>query len=116
MSIAAGGMVNRVRFERRAVASDGYGNVQGAWQTLATLWAGFKASSGREALEAGRLESTMTGVLYVRRFADTLGIAAGDRGVFVIGPYTGRTFNIRSIVPSHDMATIEMTIEEGVAT
>lgn len=116
MSAPAGLMVNRVRFERRASGSDDYGNVLSSWETLFAVWAGFKAMAGREALEAGRLESTMAGVLTVRRSANTATLLASDRGVFVIGPYAGKTFNIRSIVPGADMSTLEMTIEEGVAT
>ncbi len=116
MSAAAGMMVNRVRFERRGTTADQYGNVLSGWATLFTVWAGFKATPGREALQAGRLESTMTGVLSLRRSTDSAGLTAADRGVFVAGPYTGRTFNIRSIVPGHDNSTLDLTIEEGVAT
>ena len=116
MSVPAGMMVNRVRFERRSGATDEYGNTLSTWSTLFTVWAGFKATPGREALEAGRLESTMTGVLSLRRSTDSAGLTAADRGVFVVGPYTGRTFNIRSIVPGHDSSTIDLAIEEGVAT
>lgn len=116
MSAPAGNMVNRVRFERRDQVTDDYGNTLDAWETLLTVWAGFKAVPGRESLEAGRLESTLTGMLTVRRSTDALGITAADRGVFTVGPYAGMTFNIRSIVPSADMSLIEMTIEQGVAT
>lgn len=116
MSIPAGHMINRVRFERRASETDDYGNVQAAWETLLTVWAGFKATSGREALEAGRLESTLTGMLTVRRSTDAKTITAADRAVFVAGPYAGMVMNIRSIVPSADMSAIEMTLEQGVAT
>jgi head-tail adaptor len=116
MSAAAGLMVNRVRFEGRVNINDGYGNSEGQWHPIFTAWAGFKATPGREALEAGRLESTMTGILTLRRSAQSLTLIAADRGVFIVGPYTGRTFNIRSIVPSHDNSTLELAIEEGVAT
>jgi hypothetical protein len=56
------------------------------------------------------------GVLTVRRSSVSAGVTAADRGVFVTGPYTGRTFNVRSIIPGADNSTLEMAIEEGVAT
>ena len=116
MSVAAGLMVSRVRFERRVTVSDGYGNSQGRWDAIFVAWVGFRATPGREALEAGRLESTITGILSIRRSAQSVTLIAADRGVFVIGPYAGRVFNVRSIVPSHDNSTLELTIEEGAAT
>lgn len=113
----AGAFSERVRFERLSAASaDAYGNVfGGSWAALVTCWAAFRPQFGRESLEAGRLESTLSGVVRVRRFAATESVTAEDRVVFVAGPYAGRTANIRSIVPTMDNRAIEMTIEEGVA-
>jgi head-tail adaptor len=110
-------MDHRVRFEREATADDGFGNVtNGTWSALVTRWARVKPEKGREQVEAGRLESTMRGVLTVRREAATIAITPADRAVFVVGPYSGKTVNIRSIIPGPDNSTIEFVFEEGVAT
>ncbi len=116
MTYPAGMMVNRVRFERRAAVVDEYGNTLSSWQELTTLWAGFKAQRGREAVEAGRLESTSAGTVYVRRSTTALTISPSDRGTFIVGPWGGKTFNIRSVIPSHDSSMIEFVVEEGGAT
>jgi head-tail adaptor len=113
---AAGRYAHRVRIDRRSVSGgDGYGNVLAAWAPLVTRWAAFRAQSGREQVEAGRLESTMVGTLTFRRDAMLAGVSAADRVVFISGPYAGRSAQIRSIVPTGDGADIDMTIEVGVA-
>lgn len=112
--IKPGGLSYRVRFERRAATDDGFGNVESAWEPVLTVWAAFRPRFGRETVEAGRLESTSTGTLTIRRAAATSAITAADRAVFVTGEWAGRVMNIRSIVPTHD--GIEMVLEDGVAT
>lgn len=107
---------NRVRFERRETLDDGMGNTQGGWAAVMTVWAAFRPAFGREQIAAGRLESGFPGTLTLRRTTRALGIDAAHRGVFTRGPYRGRVFQIRSIVPSPGGDEIEMTIEEGVAT
>lgn len=114
---AAGKMNTRVRLERRGTSGDdGYGNVHQEWNLVATRWAGFRPEYGREALAAGRLESTVRGVVTVRRCATTASITAADRLVFVTGPYADQTAQILSVVPAPDSSEIAMTIEIGVAT
>jgi SPP1 family predicted phage head-tail adaptor len=115
---AAGILEQRVRFERQvAGADDGYGNVlPGSWTELFTCWASFRPESGRERLEAGRLEATLRGVLRVRRGSDARGVAASDRVVFVAGRYVGLVCQIRATpIPSADGSFIEFELEEGVA-
>lgn len=121
VSLNAGAYTQRVRFERRASqADDGYGNVVGAWATLITVWAAFRPVFrpvfGREAIAAGRLESTRQGVLTIRRSLAAQAIRADDRVVFVSGEWSGETAQIRSIVPTMDRADIEMNLEIGVMT
>ena len=108
----------RVRFERRVRGvDDGAGNeLPAAWTPLLTCWAGFKPQFGREQLAAGRLESTLKGVLTVLAFAGTKAVTAADRAVFVTGPYAGKECQIRSIVATTDAREIEFTLEHGVAT
>lgn len=113
--IGAGRYAHRVRIDRRDTGDDGFGNVVGAWAPLIKRWAAFRPQFGREQVEAGRLEATLTGTVTLRRDAVLVGVTAADRIVFVAGPYSGRTAQIRSIVPTPDNAEIEFTIESGVA-
>jgi len=117
MSIPAGGLSFRARFERRAApVDDGYGNVEGGWVVVATLAAHFRAAHGRERLEAGRLESTLEGVLTVHAGPTARTIGAGDRVVIVAGPYADLPMQIRAVTPRPDAASIEFVCEAGVAT
>lgn len=115
MTLGAGALSHRVRVERRGAASnDGLGNVLEPWTPLVIRWAGLRPEFGREALAAGRLESTARGTLTLRRDPATAAITGADRVVFLTGPWSGRLCNILSIVPT--LEEIEMTIETGVAT
>lgn len=116
--MSAGQRNQRVVFERREPqADDGYGNtLPESWSPLVECWAGFRPQTGRERLAAGRLESTMQGVLTVLRFPATAEVTAADRVRFLAGPYAGKACQIRSIVPTADNAEIEITLEDGVAT
>jgi head-tail adaptor len=106
---------NRVRFEVRVQGGDdGFGNeLPATWTEIVTIAGAFRPKFGREQLEAGRLESTMQGVLTVRRTPETAAIAADSRVVFVAGPYKDKACQIRSIVPTPDNREIEIMIEEG---
>lgn len=115
--VAAGALEQRVRFERRATADDGFGNVEATWIPLFTCWASLRPQSGREQMAAGRLESTLRGTLRVRRGADARGLRASDRVVFVAGRFVGIVCNITATpFASADGSSIEMAIEEGVGT
>lgn len=117
MTIPAGMLAWRARFERRvAGADDGYGNVLRTWAAVATLACGFKPSFGGESVEAGRLQSTMRGVATLHASSLARGLRAEDRLIFLAGPYAGRPMQIRSIQPRPDAASIELACEEGVAT
>mgnify|MGYP000851868754 FL=1 len=117
MSIPAGGLVWRARYERRAApVDDGYGNVEGGWEEVATLATGFRAAHGRERLEAGRLESTIEGVAPVHAGPTARSLRAEDRIIFLAGPYAGMAMQIRAVTPRPDAASIEFVCEGGVAT
>jgi len=114
----AGRLAHRVTFKRLAVASDNHGNETGAYAAitgLSGISAAFRPEFGREAVEAGRLESTMRGTLTIRRFALSATITAADQAVFDNAPYAGLTCQIRSIVPTPDNAWLEMVVEAGAA-
>lgn len=117
MSIPAGMLGWRARFERRvATPDDGYGVELGAWREVASLACGFKPAFGVESVEAGRLQSTMRGVATLHAGPTARGLRAEDRLTFLAGPYAGRPMQIRSIQPRPDAASIELSCEEGVAT
>lgn len=109
---------SRVRFERRVPGGDdGYGNTLPAtWTEVVTVSAAFRPKFGREQLAAGRLESTLQGVLTVLAWPATQGVTAADRVVFLAGAYAGKACQIRSIVPTPDNREIEFMLEEGSAT
>lgn len=113
----AGPMSHRARFERAVQGDDGLGNVITAgWAELFTCWAYARPETGREALQAGRLESSLRMVLAIDRFSGSAALTAADRIVITAGPYAGRVLNIRTIAPTADNRQIEIVAEEGVAT
>ncbi len=118
MTLPAGNLEQRVRFERQTPgADDGYGNIlPSSWTPLFTCWASFNPEKGREIVEAGRLEATMRGVLRVRRSTDSRGVTSADRVVFVQGRYNGKVMQIRGTpIDAIDGASIEFVLEQGVA-
>lgn len=117
--LGAGQRSQMIRIERQRVTDDGAGNVLASWDDpllVCRVSAAFVPQYGREAVEAGRLESTMAGTVTVLRSSLTTGITAADRIVFERAPYAGRIANIRSVVPSPDSAEIGFVVEVGVAT
>lgn len=116
MSLRAGDLRERVQFERRpAIAPDAWGHAQAeSWTALFARWAKYNPQFGREALAAGRMESTRQGVLTVRADSETMTLTADDRVTFLNGPNVGARAQILSIIPMRDR--IEMTLEIGAAT
>jgi head-tail adaptor len=110
-------MTHRVRFERRAASTDSYGNVAGAFETLFTASARLRLRAPRgETVEAGRPEPSIVGFVTIYRSAVAEGLTAADRGVFTVGPWEGRVFNIRAIAPTEDRRFLDISFEEGAAT
>lgn len=110
---------HRVRIERRPeTADDGAGNTLDEWQEVATLLAAASFERPKEAMAAGRLESSNTGMVTLRRSptSTALVITAADRFVFTAGPYVGTVCNIRGVTPTDDRRWIECLVEIGVAT
>lgn len=115
--LPAGSLEHRVTFQRRMTgAADAYGNVLSGWVDIVTRDAAFAPARGREQVEAGRLESTVAGVLKVRRCSVTSLITAADRAVFTRGPYQGQALSILSVVPGYRGDEYEITGTLGVAT
>lgn len=117
MSYPAGRLLCRARFERRVVADDGAGNEREAWQEAATLSCGFAPNFGARQLEADAVATGLRGVLTLHAGPSARALRAEDRLIFVAGPYKDSgPCRIVSILPRPDGATLEITIESGVAT
>lgn len=88
----AGDLRERVKFQRRTDADDGYGNVEGAWADLDVVRScALTPTRGGEAIQAGRLSGTAAWDLWVRSDSGTRSLTTGDRAVHM---RDGRTFNI----------------------
>jgi SPP1 family predicted phage head-tail adaptor len=88
----AADLKQRVRFDRRATTSDGYGNTVGSWAEVTTRAAKLTPTRGREEIIADRLQGTAAYDCWVRKDSVTDGITTDDRVVDVRN--TSRTFNI----------------------
>ena len=117
----AGAMRERVRFERRVTSVDGYGNEQGAWSPLLTVWAKVapKPTGRGEEVQAGRLAGAALYSVIVRSSAASRGVAAGDRAVIVNSGSlpSGAVLNVRFVGDMDarkDVLTLDAEI--GVAT
>jgi SPP1 family predicted phage head-tail adaptor len=117
MAYGAAKFSQRVRFERRiAVHTDASGNALPVeWTEVLTVWASLKPQFGREAMEAGRLESTVRAVLTIRKSAEALNLTTDDRVMTLRQPHQQWTWAIRTITPSADNREIELTLEHNVA-
>ena len=115
--IAAGDLNSRVRFDIQTPgADDGYGNtLPPVWTEGLAAWAKIMPQTGREALAAGRLESTTLARLFIRKYAASTAITPAHRVVVTAGPFAGFVYQIRSIIPMMDNAGLEMVLEAGVA-
>lgn len=113
---AAGELRQSVRFERRAVAGDGYGNSEGDWAALiASRAAKLTPTRGGEEVQAARLQGVSAWDLWVRFDSETSQVEPGDR--VIDRRDETRAFNVRF---AQDMTGrrrfILMQLELGVAT
>lgn len=107
----AGLMWDRCRFERAAATRDDIGGTTVVWASQFEAWGWLRMERGREALEAGRLESSNMGVLTIRTNEHTRSITAGWRVVVA-----NENYQIRSVIdgPGRNR-TLEFVVERGVA-
>lgn len=89
----AGRLRTRVAFQTQSEEADGYGGVTVSWATQATVPCEFIATSGRESLETGRIEESVTATLRVRAKA-VPNVAADWRVLIDSVPW-----NIRQVIP-----------------
>lgn len=109
--MAAGPLRDRIAFKERVRTADGAGGASEAWVTQFTVWGSFTPQRGREQMEAGRLESAVSGVMRVRSSSETRQIDA--TWIAVVG---GEDYNIRWVTnPDRRGRFLEIAVERGVA-
>ena len=110
--MAGGRYRERAVFERlNAEAVDAYGQPHSAWESLTHVWADLRETTGKERLEAGAVNSAVTGTLRLRYSADAASITAADRVTI-----RGSIWNIRSVGEvGRKRKQVEMMIERGVS-
>jgi len=87
-----GDLRQRITFQRRLTASDGYGNHQGDWADLFTRWASINPTRGGEEIQAGRIAGKATWDLWMRNDGQGREVVTGDRAIDQRDKT--RTFNI----------------------
>lgn len=93
---ASGPLRDRMRFERRAQTSDGYGNTEGDWQTLITARSvDLKPTRGGEAVIGERLQGHAAFDMWLRSDSATRQLTTDDRVVDIRD--ATRVFNIAFI-------------------
>jgi head-tail adaptor len=96
VKIGAHELKDKVRFDRRTAADDGYGNTQASWSALFTRMTRLRPVRGGETVQAARLEGTGQWELVCRFDSRTRGLKTSDRAVEILpSGADGRTFNIR---------------------
>jgi len=90
----AGALKHRVTFQRRAPQADGYGNTEGAWDTLIALRrASLTPTRGGEQIVAGRAQGVSLWDLVIRFDRETSQVTTDDRAIDLDNP--DRVFNIK---------------------
>lgn len=87
--LRAGDLRHRITIQSATTGSDGQGGTTKTWATLATVWAQVRPISGREAVQAGQMTSTLTTTVTIRSRTD---VTVGQRVV-----HGSRTLAIASV-------------------
>ena len=107
--ISAGDLRNRVKLERLQSLPDGSGGFERAWLPETYLWAMLKPLSGRERMEAERLDNPVRFRAIIRYRED---ITPADRIV-----YKERAYNIRALYDTEMKGRwLELELTQGDAT
>jgi len=108
----SGRLRNLCIFEAQADGDDGYGNPKSGWTEKCRAWGRILEQTGREALEAGRLEGQSTARLWVRANSDTRLITAADRVVA-----RGKTWQVKTPPSEADKNNeLEFVLVSGTAS
>ena len=114
----AGLLTERVAFAKRADTStasppgDGYGNVEGDWETQFTVAARRRMLRGGEGVLASRLEGRQPVIFTIRRSTQADAINTDWRAT---DARTGTVYNVRTVERSEDRHWIDLLCEAGVA-
>lgn len=114
-TMQAGNLRERVGFYRRAMASDGYGNSEGAFpaEPEFSVAANIKPRLGGEQVLQSRLQGVNLVNITVRWSSET---AQVEPDWIVKNERTGEVYNIRSIInPDERRRFIEMLCERGAS-
>jgi SPP1 family predicted phage head-tail adaptor len=105
----AGLLDKKISIQRESRTPDGAGGYLLSWVDFASARAYIKPLSGREAVQAERIQASVTHRFAMRYKA---GILPSDRIV-----YAGRVFNIRAVINVEERNRwLEIVADEGVAT
>lgn len=106
----AGKLRTKVTFQEEQQTSDSGGGYALAWGNDQTVMCEFISQSGREQVEAGRLESTVVATLRARAKAVSF-LTAGWRAVIDNEPW-----NVKSVVPFGQRdRRVDIVIEKGTS-
>lgn len=109
----AGQLRERFRFEKRNLAEepgDGYGNLVEGWIYQFSAWGGLTPLRRGETVIAARLSGVQPYVLAMRASSDTRRVTTEWRVQHIS---TGRFYNIKTVEPSADHASIDCLLEEA---
>jgi SPP1 family predicted phage head-tail adaptor len=111
---ASGDLRDRMRFEKRALSDDGYGNtVAGAFEAQFTRWAEIVPARGSEQVIAARLEGVQPVTVRVRWDSQTGSITTDWRAV---DTRSGRVYAIKTAAdPDRRREWMEMLCVAGEA-
>ena len=102
----------RVRFERRVEADDGYGNTRGDWIGQFTVAARIMPLRGGEAVIAARLEGTQPAIVTVYADARTRTVTPDWR---IVDARAGTVYAVRTVTLRESKDYVDLLCEAGVA-
>ena len=105
-------MFSAVAFDRPTAAADGSGGTEIGWTEMHACRAAFLWLRGGETVQAARLTGRQPVVVTIWNCAAAREITPDWR---MRDARSGTVYNVRTIVPSDDRATLELTCESGVA-
>jgi SPP1 family predicted phage head-tail adaptor len=109
---SAGQLTERVAFEQKGSASDGYGGTTTAFVAQFTCAAGFQHLRGGEAVQAARLQGQHTVIIRVRASSLTKAVTADWR---VRDTRKGTVYAIKDLEPETNRMFVSFTCQSGAA-
>lgn len=103
--IGAGQLDKRVTLQQRAAGRAASGQPDGAWQTVATVWANVRHPSGSEAIRADADLSIVKASIRIRRRTD---VHAGMRVV-----HGSAVYQVHAVLQPQDRAFTDLVCEQG---